>query len=222
MTHPYRPLKVDKKVDTIPVLWFDSSGRGPDELALELHPFPAELDGKIPAFLGIRVRAGDIVIGASALVDGGFNLGREQATELHRQLGAWLGAPGPELTCFSSSPCRIPAGSASCIDCGFPRAYVNPASYREVVVELGDVIVDGVPMLTVDDIDRPLGTVAIVRRRSSGPVTPDNTVWREYRLPGYGDSPPAQQQPEEPRGPTHDERSPGDPEGGDGEPPQRV
>lgn len=41
----------DKKPDTIPVLWFDAKGCGPDELALELHPFPSELDGRIPAFL---------------------------------------------------------------------------------------------------------------------------------------------------------------------------
>jgi hypothetical protein len=82
----------DRKPDTIPVLWFDSRGCGPDELALDLHPFPAELDGAIPATLGIRVRAGDIVIGAGPLVDGGFNLHRDCAAELHRQLGAWLEA----------------------------------------------------------------------------------------------------------------------------------
>lgn len=74
----------------IPVLWFGPQGTGPDELALQLHPFPAELDGRIPASLGIRVRGGEIVIGAAAMVDGGFNLGREQVAELHRQLGAWL------------------------------------------------------------------------------------------------------------------------------------
>lgn len=80
--------------DRIPVLWFDARGCGPDELALELHPFPAEavMGGIIPAVLGIRVRAGDLVIGAGPLVDGGFNLHRDGAAELHRQLGAWLEA----------------------------------------------------------------------------------------------------------------------------------
>jgi hypothetical protein len=74
----------------IPVLWFDSREMGPDELALELHPFPEEKSGAIPASLGIRVRASGIVIGAGALVDGGFNLHRDQVAELHRQIGAWL------------------------------------------------------------------------------------------------------------------------------------
>lgn len=78
--------------DRIPVLWFDSKGCGPDELALQLHPFPAELDGKIPAWLGLRVRAGDLVIGAKALIDGGFNLHRDQVENLYRQLGEWLAA----------------------------------------------------------------------------------------------------------------------------------
>jgi hypothetical protein len=74
----------------IPVLWFGPKGTGPDEMALQLHPFPAELDGRIPASLGIRVRGGEIVIGAASMVDGGFNLGREQVVELHHQLGEWL------------------------------------------------------------------------------------------------------------------------------------
>jgi len=76
----------------IPVLWFNSKGHGPDELALQLHPFPAELEGRIPAHLGLRVRSDGLVIGADQLVDGGFNLHREQVEDLHRQLGAWLEA----------------------------------------------------------------------------------------------------------------------------------
>lgn len=76
--------------DRIPALWFDAKGCGPDELALQLHPFASEMDGEIPASLGIRVRAGELVIGAGPLVDGGFNLHRDQVAELHRQLGAWL------------------------------------------------------------------------------------------------------------------------------------
>jgi len=81
--------------DKIPALWFDRSGNGPDHLAIELHPFPAELEGRIPAWLGLRVRANDPVLEAVApcpLVDGGFNLHREQVEQLHRQLGAWLEA----------------------------------------------------------------------------------------------------------------------------------
>jgi hypothetical protein len=74
----------------IPVLWFDRRGCGPDELELELAPFAAEKDGAIPATLGLRVRAGELVIGAEPLVDGGFNLARGQVAELHEQLGAWL------------------------------------------------------------------------------------------------------------------------------------
>ncbi len=77
--------------EVVPVLWFDAKGRGPDELAFQLHPFPAERDGAIPASLGIRVRAGELVIGAGSLVDGGFNLGREQVETLYRLLGQWLG-----------------------------------------------------------------------------------------------------------------------------------
>lgn len=82
--------------DRIPVLWFNSRGCGPDELALELHPFPAEFGGRIPAYLGLRVRGDGLVIGAGALVDGGFNLGREQVEQLHRALGAWLNQGAPE------------------------------------------------------------------------------------------------------------------------------
>jgi hypothetical protein len=74
----------------IPVLWFTANGCGPDELALELHPFAPDMGGAIPAFLGIQVRAHGITFSSRELVGGGFNLHREQAEELHRQLGEWL------------------------------------------------------------------------------------------------------------------------------------
>lgn len=76
--------------ERVQALWFDSRGYGPDELALELSPFPSEKDGAIPASLGIRVRAGAIVIGAVGMLDGGFHLSRQDAAELHRQIGEWL------------------------------------------------------------------------------------------------------------------------------------
>jgi hypothetical protein len=76
--------------DLIPVLWFGPKETGPDELALQLHPFPTEFDGESPASLGISVRGGETVIGLESMFDGWFNLRREQIVELHRQLGAWL------------------------------------------------------------------------------------------------------------------------------------
>lgn len=76
----------------MPALWFDKKGCGPDEMAIELHHFPAEMDGKIPARLGLRIRADGIVIMGKDLVDGGFYMEREQAADLHRQLGEWLEA----------------------------------------------------------------------------------------------------------------------------------
>lgn len=85
MSEPTKPQR-------IPTLWFDREGCGPDHMFLELHPFRSEMDGKIPAALGIRVRAGELVIIGRPLVDGGFNMQREQIAELHRQLGAWLDA----------------------------------------------------------------------------------------------------------------------------------
>jgi len=87
--------------ETVPTLWFDSRGCGPDHLAFELFHFPAEMDGAIPVSLGLRIKPYDLVIGARALVDGGFNLGREQVELLHRQLGEWLQAnppPAPKAT----------------------------------------------------------------------------------------------------------------------------
>lgn len=76
----------------IPVLWFGPQGYGPDELALQLHPIAAEFDSETPASLVVRVRGGEIMFGVGAMVDGGFNLSRESAADLHRQLGAWLEA----------------------------------------------------------------------------------------------------------------------------------
>lgn len=77
----------------IPALWFDAKGCGPDQMFLELYAFKALMDGETlvaPPHLGLRVRAGNLVIMGASLVDGGFYLGREQVEELHRQLGAWL------------------------------------------------------------------------------------------------------------------------------------
>ena len=82
-------MKTDDK-RLITALWFDRDGCGPDVLAFELHPFRAEKDGKIPASLGLRVRAEDIVINAEPMIDGGFKLGIEQVEELCRRLGEWL------------------------------------------------------------------------------------------------------------------------------------
>lgn len=85
----------DNRISLIPALWFDRRGCGPDELALELHHFPSDLGGRIPAYLGIRVRASGLVIGAGPLIDGGFNVDRDGAADLHRQIGAWLAANPP-------------------------------------------------------------------------------------------------------------------------------
>lgn len=73
----------------IPALWFDSDGFGPDHLALELHPFAAEMDGRIPAYLGLRVRSGGSLC-PNPMVDGGFNLSRASVETLRRQLTEWL------------------------------------------------------------------------------------------------------------------------------------
>ena len=53
----------DKKPEhePIPVLWFDKKGCGPDEMALQLNPLSAMMDGEhmiAPATLGLMVRAG--------------------------------------------------------------------------------------------------------------------------------------------------------------------
>lgn len=80
----------------IPALWFTPEGYGPSEIALRLHPFPAARPGRIPASLGLRVvlPSADAIVYVSGLVDGGFNLGREQVVELHRQIGEWLAQDG--------------------------------------------------------------------------------------------------------------------------------
>jgi hypothetical protein len=75
------------------VLWFDSNGCGPDHFYLEVYPFKELRDGDelvAAASLGLRVRAGDLVILGRGMIDGGFNLDREQVDRLHQQLGAWL------------------------------------------------------------------------------------------------------------------------------------
>lgn len=79
--------------DKIPALWFDKTGGGPSELALEIHPFAAEREGRIPASLGLRihpVHQGLVLGRAQELPESGFMLGRAQVQALHTQLGAWL------------------------------------------------------------------------------------------------------------------------------------
>lgn len=85
------------KPDVIPVLWFNRNGCGPDEMAIELEPLPALMDGTdlvAPATLGLRVRSGGFVMLGEPMVDGGFQLASEQVADLHRQLGAWLASTG--------------------------------------------------------------------------------------------------------------------------------
>ena len=84
------------KQPTITALWFNAKGYGPDEFELQLQPLASDLDGAIPATLGIRVRVhpDGIVIGAHQMIDGGFMLSRDDVAELHRQLGAWLEGDG--------------------------------------------------------------------------------------------------------------------------------
>lgn len=82
----------------IPALWFTSKGGGPDEMFLELEPLKELRDGSdlvAPATLGLRVRAGELVILGAALIDGGFQFAREQVEQLHRGLGAWLARNPP-------------------------------------------------------------------------------------------------------------------------------
>lgn len=83
----------------IPALWFDVRGRGPSELALQLRPFAAEMDGRIPVSLDIQVHAstepgcGALIYGtAGELICSAFQLQRVQVEQLHRELGAWLAA----------------------------------------------------------------------------------------------------------------------------------
>lgn len=84
--------------EPIHVLWFTRSGGGPDEMFLELQPLKELRDGSrlvAPPTLGLRVRAGELVILGAALIDGGFQMDRAQAQNLHDQIGAWL-AEHPE------------------------------------------------------------------------------------------------------------------------------
>jgi hypothetical protein len=83
-------VKACRKTSTIPALWFDRDGCGPDHFGLHLKPVKPDMGGAIPAALGILVRAGDLVIKGGAMVDGGFYLHREEVAELHKQLGEWL------------------------------------------------------------------------------------------------------------------------------------
>lgn len=60
----------------VPVLWFDARGCGPDQFYLEIHPFKEIRDGEdlvAEASLGLRLRAGDLVIVGRGMIDGGFN-----------------------------------------------------------------------------------------------------------------------------------------------------
>ncbi len=88
----------DQPSARIPALWFTSMGGGPDNMCLELHPLDELRDGAdlvCPATLGLMVRAGQLVILGAAMIDGGFQLGREQVEQLHRALGAWLAKNPP-------------------------------------------------------------------------------------------------------------------------------
>ena len=81
--------------ERIETLWFDYRGYGPSNLCLELQPIPPDHfeDGVIPASLGVRVRLasdGLVMLHDQAMVDGGFNIPREEVEKLHAQLGAWL------------------------------------------------------------------------------------------------------------------------------------
>lgn len=83
----------DPSTGRVPALWFDSKGCGPDHFYLEVFPFKELRDGDklvAPPSLGLRLRAGDLVILGRGMIDGGFNMERAQIAELHRQLGAWL------------------------------------------------------------------------------------------------------------------------------------
>ncbi len=84
----------------IDALWFDYRGYGRSELRLALLPIPPGHfeGGVIPASLGMRVRlAGDglVMPDDQAMVNGGFNLPRDEVEKLHAQLGAWLESTKP-------------------------------------------------------------------------------------------------------------------------------
>jgi hypothetical protein len=141
-----------------------------------------------------------------------LNQKRTQAAEAERLFAE------PKLTCFTSAACRTAAGHASCVECDFPRAYVNPGSYSGCA-ELGDVLVDGEPMRTIYDVGEPLGVVTVVARRAPGPITTDNLMRSVYKLPGYGQSvvttsPVAEQEPQEQRSTADQQGGPEDPHRG--------
>jgi hypothetical protein len=80
----------------IHALWFDRNGCGPDHFKIELQPMKQLKDGGdlvCPATLGLRLRAGELVILGASMIDGGFMLDREQ---LQKQIDAWLEATEPE------------------------------------------------------------------------------------------------------------------------------
>lgn len=86
-------MSEETKGRAIPALWFNHKGCGPDHFMLEVQPLKALKDGDelvCPPSLGIRVRCGELVILGGDMVDGEFNLHREQVEELHRQLGEWI------------------------------------------------------------------------------------------------------------------------------------
>lgn len=102
-----------KQIDAdIPVLWFNKNGSGPDEMALQVIDFPPDRDGKIPARLGLRVQAGDLVIVGAPLIAGGFFMAREQAEALHGAIGKWLDA-NPQSKSPPTSAAPI-SSSSSC------------------------------------------------------------------------------------------------------------
>lgn len=84
--------KHEKTAKLIPSLFFDRDGMGPDHLYLEVHAIQQLRIPDEPPILGIRVRAGELVLRQDAQVDGGHMFYREQVVELHKQLGEWLEA----------------------------------------------------------------------------------------------------------------------------------
>lgn len=74
----------------VPVLWFDAKGRGPDEFLLEITRMVDKDKEAIPTTIGVRVRAGGMVIMGAPLIDGGFMIDLESARMLRDALGAVL------------------------------------------------------------------------------------------------------------------------------------
>lgn len=91
----------DKKTPAIgapvDVLWFDKDGCGPDVLSIQPWNFRAEMGGRIPATLGLRIMKTSesmslpLMNGAArAMVEGGFVLDRESAQQLAKSIDDWL------------------------------------------------------------------------------------------------------------------------------------